>query len=428
MIAKALSETQLNQFQQTIDAETPGASWPEMDHRAYQGLAGEIVTTIEPHTESDPVAILAHALIMFGNIIGRSAHFQVEADRHYTNENIVIVGDTAKGRKGTAEGIVSALFAHNAQFARVWKSEKVKSGLSSGEGIIFHVRDGNNGDEGVTDKRLFIRESEFGGLLRTLERNGNTLSALIRQSWDCGNLALLTKNNPISATDAHISIIGHITIQELNKYLYDVEVFNGLANRFLWFCVRRSKLLPEGGRFFELDTTELKEKIEEAMIFSRTVGLVNRDEAARKIWIEVYPSLSEGRQGLAGAVLSRAEAHVMRLALLYALMDTCHEIKAEHLLAALAVWEYIEKSVYYIFGDRTGDPVADRIYEAVYDSPAGLTRTEIFNLFNRHERKMKIEDCISQLLKSRKVTVEKTGTEGRPIEKIMRFENVRNAQ
>ena len=118
----------------------------------------------------------------------------------------------------------------------------------------------------------------------------------------------------------------------------------------------------------------------------------------------------------------------MRLALLYALMDTCHEIKAEHLLAALAVWEYIEKSVYYIFGDRTGDPVADRIYEAVYDAPAGLTRTEIFNLFNRHERKMKIEDCIGQLLRSRKVTVEKTGTEGRPIEKIMRFENVRNAQ
>jgi hypothetical protein len=422
-LAQKLNNEQLDEFEKTlgedVKTDTQTDAWPVMDERAYQGLAGEIVQTIDPHTESDPVAILGHTFGVFGNMIGRSAHFRVEGDRHYTNENLIIIGDTAKGRKGTAEGVVNALFTLNARYSQDWKAEKVKSGLSSGEGIIYHVRDEADKDEGIKDKRLFVREPEFGGVLRTIERNGNTLSALIRQAWDCGNLSLLTKNNPIKATDAHISIIGHITIQELKKYLYDTEIFNGLANRFMWLLVRRSKLLPEGGMFYETDTSELKSKIEEAVEYGRNVREVKRDDAARKIWIEVYPSLSEGKPGMAGAVLSRAEAHVMRLALLYSLMDLSSLIRAEHLLAALAFWEYVEKSVIYIFGDKTGDSVADKIYDAVCDEPEGLTRTQIFNLFNRHERRQRIDDCIALLARCGRVEIEKSVTDGRPAERVI---------
>ena len=43
----------------------------------------------------------------------------------------------------------------------------------------------------------------------------------------------MAKNTPAKATDAHISIVGHITEQELHRALAEVEGFNGFANRFL---------------------------------------------------------------------------------------------------------------------------------------------------------------------------------------------------
>jgi hypothetical protein len=398
------------------------SSWPEpLNRLAYQGLAGEIARTVEPHTESDPIAILAQSLIVFGNIIGRGPHFRVEADRHYTNENSVIVGETSKGRKGTSDGIVLSLFALMSHaFSQQWASERVKSGLSSGEGVTYHVRDATDKEEGVSDKRLFVRETEFGSVLRVLERQGNTLSPVIRQAWDSGNLAILTKNNPLKATNAHISISGHITAAELKHYLYDVEIFNGLANRFLWFCVKRSKVLPEGGRFHELDMSGLKGKIQNAIEFARSVGEVRRDDGAREIWIQTYPDLSEGKPGMSGSVLSRAEAHVMRLAVIYSLMDLSCTIRREHLLAALALWEYAEASVKFIFGDRMGDAVADRIYDALGDSSEGLTRTEIRDMFDRHEKRERIDDAITLLVRYRKVVLVKEETGGRPTERIKR--------
>lgn len=422
MLAEKLTDLQCDQYEEQIyerKTESSLSTWPKLNKVAYQGLIGEIVEVIEPHTESDPVAILGHALCMFGSVIGRSAHFRVEANRHYTNENAIFIGDTGKGRKGTGEGIVNELFTFNSSASHDWKTNRIKSGLSSGEGIIYHVRNETENDAGIMDKRLYIREPEFGGVLRTLERNGNTLSALIRQAWDSGDLSLLTKNNPLTATGAHISIIGHITSQELKRYLYETEIFNGLANRFLWFCVRRSKLLPEGGSFFEMDASTLKTKIQDSIEFAKTVNEVKRDDAARKIWIDVYPSLSEGKPNMAGAVLSRAEAHVMRLALLYALMDLSSSIKADHLCAALALWEYVEASVEYLFGDRTTDGVANIILDSLSNTVDGLTKTEISNLFNKHEKGGRIDDAIKMLVTCGKIEVLKIETAGRPIEKII---------
>ena len=94
-------------------------------------------------------------------------------------------------------------------------------------------------------------------------------------------------------------------------------------------------------------------------------------DSARPLWVERYPSLSEGAPGLLGAVTSRSEAQVLRLACVYALMDSSVAIELEHLKAALAVWDYAEASARYIFGDATGDPVADSIEEMLTGAPEG---------------------------------------------------------
>jgi hypothetical protein len=44
----------------------------------------------------------------------------------------------------------------------------------------------------------------------------------------------------------------------------------------------------------------------------------------------------------------------MRLSALYALLDKSAVVKADHLKAALALWEYCEASARFIFGEALG--------------------------------------------------------------------------
>jgi hypothetical protein len=47
---------------------------------------------------------------MFGNVIGRTAHFCVEADTHYLALYVALVGKTSKGRKGVSAGQARRFF------------------------------------------------------------------------------------------------------------------------------------------------------------------------------------------------------------------------------------------------------------------------------------------------------------------------------
>jgi hypothetical protein len=410
----------------------PTSDWPEpLAEEAFHGLAGRFVRVVEPASEADLGALLVQFLLGAGNMVGRTAHAVVESDRHYLNEYAVLVGRSAKGRKGTSMGRVKEPLTRADQ---TWAEERIKSGLSSGEGLIWNVRDPIEKrervsrkneparfenvieDEGVADKRLFVVEPEFANILKQTERQGNTLSAILRQGWDGGKLQSLTKNCPTRATDAHISIIGHITNEELTRYLTATESANGFGNRFLWFLVKRSKLLPFGGTPDMRALTAIGDELKQVVTFTRSVGQIHWNPAARELWSEVYPKLSRDRFGLAGSLTARAEAHVLRLSLLYAVLDRSKQARLEHLTAALAVWQYAEDSVTCIFGDSTGNPLADEILSYLRKTPSGMTRTEIRDAVGKHLPANKIAQALGVLLEQHLANrvVQETG--GRPVE------------
>jgi len=273
-------------------------------------------------------------------------------------------------------------------------------------------------EEGELDKRLMVVEGELAGPLKMMGREGNILSAVLRQGWDGERLRTLTKNSPMKATGAHISIIGHITKEELLRHLSETEQANGFANRFLWLLVKRSKELPFGGKWDEVDKAPLVERLRSALKFGKGVGEIKWGESAGGVWREVYGPLSEGEPGLFGAVVGRAEAQVVRLAALYAVMDESPLIEYEHLAAALALWEYAEESARYIFGDATGDPVADAIIEALRAAgERGMSRTEIRDLFKRHRSADRINGALALLLRAGRVRCAAEDTGGRPTER-----------
>jgi hypothetical protein len=401
--------------------------WPIMAEEAYQGLAGEMVQAMEPNTESDPAGLLVMLLSVIGNVIGRGAHFMVEQDTHHCKVWPILVGETAKGRKGTGLNRIRRLME---QVDLDWYQTCIVTGLSSGEGVMEKLRDpvvdeDEDGslqivDPGATDKRLLIEEPEFGSPLTVMRREGNTLSMVTRNLWDDRPLQTLTRNRPLRASETHGTIIGHITRSELLRHLNEEKLGGGIANRFLFVLVRRSKVLPHGGER-DVFTDEQIRRLREAIAFGKQeceIGLSAEMEdeygySAKELWEEVYADLSEGKLGLFGAVVSRAEAYVRRIATVYAVLDLSEEVTVAHLLAALAIWQYSEQSAYFIFGDKTGDRLADELLEALKDAgEEGMTRNDIHDFFGRNQKSVRIGSVLRDLERQGLVRMEKEKTDG----------------
>ena len=174
--------------------------WPDpMPEAAYYGLAGEVVAAILPATEAAREAILVNFLVAFGAMAGRGPYTIAGNARHGVNLFVVLTGATSGGRKGTSQAAVNGIFLQvDADFMK----DKTPGGLSTGEGLIWAVRDpiyrpkkrkgGSPDDEvemelevpGIDDKRLLVIETELGQTLQVLKREGNTLSAILRQAYD----------------------------------------------------------------------------------------------------------------------------------------------------------------------------------------------------------------------------------------------------
>jgi hypothetical protein len=406
-----------------VNVPTP-PPWPELPEQALHGLAGDVVRSLAPQTESDPVALLMQFLISFGNAIGRGPYYQVEADKHFTNLFAILVGQSSKSRKGTSAGRIRAIMEIADQD---WAARCCQGGMSSGEGIIWCIRDpiwrlkkGEREleDPGVEDKRLLLDEREFYQALAVMRRDGNILSRVVRDAWDCRpRIASLTKHSPACATNPMISISGHITEDELTRELDRVGMANGYANRFLFACVRRARMLPHGGKLDREIVEQLGARTGRVLHAARRISAVTMTTATASAWERVYPALSEGQPGLLGAIIGRAEAQTIRLAVLYALLDGRDQIDLVHLEAAISVWEYCESSAKRIFGDLVGDPVADDILRALRKAgPNGMARTELHNLFGRHRGGASIGAALGTLLGSGKVRCERRKGAGRTSE------------
>jgi hypothetical protein len=382
-------------------------AWPILDTAALHGLAGDVVRLISPHTEADAIALLVSFLSEFGAMLNRGPHLILDGSYHPLLFWPVIVAQSGKGRKGTASRRIETVLSLADEG---WTRGECKGTLSSGEGLAFAVRDAQHKeevikdkggrptgdtvsvlvDQGVEDKRLFLVQAEFGAVLKIMGREGNSLSGCLRDAWDGLTLAPMTKANRVRATHPHIGIVAHVTKEELLRNLTDTETVNGFGNRFCWFAARRSKELPFPSMPAESDLTALTGAIRRILPVARACGQLSLSPSARELWQQGYHELSADRPGMAGALLGRAEAQVMRLSGLYAVLDGHSMIDLLHLEAALAVWRHAEASTSMIFGDSLGDPVADTILRTLRQN-GEQTDSQLSDVFGRHMSASKLD-------------------------------------
>jgi hypothetical protein len=306
-------------------------------------------------------------------------------------------------------------------------------GLSTGEGLIHAVRDKSiigktkKGepifDDGVIDKRLCVVESELARTFHALLREGNTLGAVLCQAWDGNQMRTMTRNTPRCATGAHVSIVGHVTASELIERLQRLQNSvgkGGLGNRILWVLARRQRSLPFGGRPLDAELQELGRRLGAAIKAARLCAdNVTLDPSARALWARIYPDLTADRPGLLGSMTQRGAPQVRRIATVYALLDHAREVADVHLHAALELWRYCIDSARFLFGESTGDKVADRILGELRGiRPDWLPRAAIGKLFGWNTPADAIERALTLLVNlglAQKRT-KPTGRKGRPPE------------
>jgi hypothetical protein len=411
--------------------------YPVIDPKAFHGPFGRIVKAIAPLTEADPVAVLVQLLVGWGNLLGRSAYFSISNTKHFANLFCCIVGRTSKARKGLALGVAQWVLD---RIDSQWVKANVRSGLSSGEGLIWKVRDPiiktqpikEKGrytgemetyveDEGVKDKRLLVAETEFASALSVMGRSGNTLSAVIRDAFDSKEqLGSLVKNSPGVATGAHISIIEQITRHELHTRMKECEQWDGFANRFMWVCTRRSQVMSNPPDLSEAGLNDELSELVETTQWAKGVEEMERDETAAQLWDAVYRQFAEDdTEDVVSATTDRGDVIMLRLQMIYALSSGLRIIKREHVEAASALWKYAEDSARYLFGARLGNPKAEKIFEALRHAPKGMTRRAISDLvFKRHLKAEVLEEALTLLKKAGWVESQIEQTGGRDAERF----------
>jgi hypothetical protein len=272
-------------------------------------------------------------------------------------------------------------------------------------------------DPGEVDKRLMGVEEEFGRPLKVLQRDGSTLSAVVRQALDGGFLGARTKcpMRASRASNAHVSAIGHRTPEELRDLVSSTEIDNGFLNRFLIVACRKSKMLPRGApdpRTIEEFTARLASAKEFALGLSR----ISLSNTALSVWDEHYPSLTREKRDL-GNLVCRAQVHVMRLAVTAAVRNQSRTVEPEHLPAALAIVASAERSTSYVFGAKLGDKDHEAILRYLTRKTNGASRSEIRrDVFGDHKAAHHVHDKLASLLQINAVRFETPQTKGRPKE------------
>ena len=384
----------------------PPPGWPARPDAAFYGPAGDAALALAPHTEADDVAVLVSLLVSLGNAVGRDPHIIADGARHTARLDAVLVGETSRARKGSAQAQCDRTMQH---VDADWFAKCTGSGLASGEGLIAALADRQ-------DKRLRIVESEFARALIAAGRQGSTLSEIIRQAWDGDDLRVLTRTQLV-VDGAHISLLGHITKAELRKQLTTMDMGNGFANRMLFVLARRSRLNPRGDTAPDSLYIDIAKPLSTALEAFRRLGRFRRTNEAEERWAEIYDEIAAADPGgLVGAITARGEAQVLRLSLVYAGLDQSDKIDLPHLEAAYALWGYSESSAMNIFGDSVGHACADRLLEALRAiHPQGLDGTQQRDLFSRHADAHDL-DAARALLEERGLakTMKQDGTGGRP--------------
>ena len=342
-----------------------------MDPKAFRGVIGEIVRRVQKDTEACPEAILGQFLVAFASRVGSRPRWRHDFSVVGCNLFLTLVGPTGCGKQMAWKATAWLLGRSDP----TWDSKTVRKGLTSGEGLITALK--NQGGS------ILCVIPELGELLSNMKRDKSNLSHVIRDAFDGGSLQVQRSKDPLEIADAFVNLIAHGTSTDVKRGITADEISNGFANRWMYLHTYQARSLPFGGDFESIvgALDPIIPLVFDALDFAREDACFNHpigmDDEARALWGQIYDGLRNRPETAHGQVTKRAAPIVMKLALLYAILDLSPVIRLPHLEAALAFWDYCDQTSRHFFGDAMVDAKLEKLEELLSGSTVGLTRTDI---------------------------------------------------
>lgn len=396
---------------------------PRPTEAMLYGLAGDVGRAAAATTEANRYAVTMNFLTLLSAAVGRDVYLPVGDTRHHARLFSMHVGRTSRGRKGDAHSLPQRI-RRKIEERCIPGNEPIcgqihTGGLSTREGLALLIHDGfeQGKDEvpAIADKRLYVVESEFGNVLHQAKRDGNTLSAALRDAWDGTSIYPATKTNKVGTTDPHIAVSGSITPAELLGLMQSRELSNGFANRFLIFWAERERIEPFPQPTPQDVVDSIARRAEDVIQFAKGKYPATKDsrvmtlsEPAKSEYGRLYrkelTSVQDGDRVM--AVLERRAPMVLRLAMLFALTDKVLEIEVKHLNAAMAWSRYHRDSVRFIFNDAAGEEAAKesnnaarKIVAYLREHDGSVSRLDLFRkCFAGHISASRLDAALDSLL------------------------------
>jgi len=374
----------------------------------FTGPLGELTRLIAPHVPWDPIAFHLQALVVIGNYLGFGPHVAEGATLRHGNLFLALIGGTGSG-KGSSLGWVQWMMT---AIDEPHLDERVVTAVGSGQGLLGKITDTVYGKdssgrqvvviEGCDDKRVLYVEEELGQLFSKM-MSQDTVEKMITKAWDSGTLETLTKHESMRCQSPHVSIIGHITPDELYDRLEKRLVDNGFSNRWLYALIKPTQIKHLEPQPHELDgalaAAENVGKGVRTVAQDLEAGQLRMDAEAEKLFTETASFMYAHRHvGAMEKQVVRWRSQIFKLALVYAAIDGQTTIAAEHFLAARTTWAYNTRSAHAFFGGMTGNSNADK-FLAMWKQIGfnTLTLTDVSDMFSKNLAAVKRDAMLNML-------------------------------
>jgi len=401
---------------------------PQPDPACLYGLIGDVARAGSEGTETNAHAIAANFMAYLSCAVGRGVYLPIGNTWHHARLFCLHIGRSGRGRKGDAVSLTLRIDLVLRAMDEAFAPQIHRGGLSTREGLAALIHDGyRQGRQDVPaieDKRLWVVESEFANVLHQGRRDGNTLSAALRDCWDGVDLKPATKSNRLYASDPHVCLSGAISPGELTGLMSTREFTNGFANRFLMIWAERSRMLPFPKETPQATVELLAARTQEVLAFVRADQHDEREHLRMELSPQAqwrYAQLYRGElhdgidDGAIGALLERRAPMLLRLAMLMALTDLQTRIDVPHIDAAMAWIRHATASVRFVFVSAAEEAklaevleLANRVLAFLHER-GQATRSQIsVECFRGKVPKARIDACLEHLLASTppKVTVQ----------------------
>lgn len=391
---------------------------PTASQACLYGLVGDVARAGGDGTEANPHAIAVNFMAYLSCAVGCGPYLPVGNTWHHPRLFTLHIGRSGRGRKGDALSLVLRLDAAVRKLDEPYAPQLHRGGLSTREGLVALIHDGYRQGRldipTVDDKRLWVVESEFANVLHQGRRDGNTLSAALRDCWDGVCLKPATKTNRMFASNPHVCLSGAITPGELSSMLSARDLTNGFANRFLMIWAERQHVLPFPQATSQAIVDALSLRVLQILKFVGADQYQRRNhmrmeltEQAQQRYAQIYRhELNDDYSSEHLASLKERHAPMLlRMSMLFALTDLQTCIDLCHIEAAMAWIHYADASVKYVFGkggksDKAVNKPdhADRIVEFLRQRGRATRREITLECFRGHVSKVQIDAAIEGLL------------------------------